>query len=341
MSFWKRLFQSTGVLSHQQRAAINEAAQKGDLEPLKTMIKQNPSLVLSKDENDLTLLHGAATLGLKDMADLLIAKGADVNAKTDPGAWTALHWAAGNGHVDVVKVLLAGKAKVNAKNSFGSTPLHRAVGANHKEVVKILLAAKADVNARDKSDGWTPLHHAVVNGRKDLAELLLANRADVNVEANDGWTPLRWAAEKENGHSDIAELLRHHGGTDTTPFAIHDAARDGDLARVSALLKENRNLVRKRTATGWTPLHWAAVKGSKPVVESLLASKAEVDARSNDGDTPLHIAALNGSKDVAELLLASGAKVNAKNNTGLTPLGNVFGTNEHIRELLRKHGGHE
>jgi ankyrin repeat protein len=338
MSFWKRLFQSTGFVSRQQWAAINEAAQKGDLEPLKTMIKQNPSLVLSKNENDMTLLHGAATLGLKNMAELLIAKGADVNAKTDPGAWTPLHWAAGNGHVDVVKVMLAGKAKVDAKNSFGSTPLHRAVGANHEEVVKILLAGKADVNARDASDGWTPLHHAVVNGRKDLAEFLLANQADVNVEANDGWTPLRWAEEK--GHKDVAELLLNHGGKDTRPFAIHDAARDGDLARVSALLKENRNLVRKRTATGWTPLHWAAVKGSKPVAESLLANKADVDARSNDGDTPLHIAVLNGRNDVAELLLASGAKVNAKNNSGRTPLGNFFGTNEHIRELLRQHGGH-
>ena len=39
---------------------------------------------------------------------------------------------------------------------------------------------------------------------------------------------------------------------------------------------------------GKTPLHWAALSGHKDVVELLLASKAEVNAKNNDGQTPLH-----------------------------------------------------
>jgi ankyrin repeat protein len=42
-------------------------------------------------------LHQAAATGDTDVVKLLLAKGADVNAKEDDG-WTPLHWAARNGH---------------------------------------------------------------------------------------------------------------------------------------------------------------------------------------------------------------------------------------------------
>jgi len=38
----------------------------------------------------------------------------------------------------------------------------------------------------------------------------MADKADVNAKDNEGMTPLRWAAT--NGHADVAELLRQHGG---------------------------------------------------------------------------------------------------------------------------------
>lgn len=71
---------------------------------------------------------------------------------------------------------------------------------------------------------------------------------------------------------------------------------------------------------GWTPLHWAAAKGHKDVVELLLANKADADATESFGWTPLHWAANNGRRDVVELLLASKANVNSNNNNGGTPL---------------------
>jgi ankyrin repeat protein len=102
---------------------------------------------------------------------------------------------------------------------------------------------------------------------------------------------------------------------------IHDAAKDGDLAKVTALVQANPDLVFSKDDDGETPLHVAAENDRTNVVEFLLANKADVTAK-DDGssDTPLHKAARYGHKDVAELLLAKNADVNAKNVFSETPL---------------------
>ena len=163
---------------------IHRAARYGNLERVKTLLKDHPELTVSIDE------YGE----------------------------TPLHWAARNGHKDVVEVLLANGAGVNAKDSSGFTPLHMAastrwVGAvqGHKDVVEVLLANGADVNAKDSS-GFTPLHMAARNGRKDLVELLLVHNANVDAQDNDGQTSLFAAAEAghDERHDAVVELLLAH-----------------------------------------------------------------------------------------------------------------------------------
>jgi hypothetical protein len=83
---------------------------------------------------------------------------------------------------------------------------------------------------------------------------------------------------------------------------IHDAAVNGDLEKVKALLKASPDLVASRDETGRTPLHRAVLLGHKHVVELLLANNADVSARDNHGRTALDIASVGGSKDVIDLL---------------------------------------
>jgi len=105
-----------------------------------------------------------------------------VNA-SDNEAGTPLHWAAREGRRDLAERLLAKGADVNAKDTDGGTPLHWAAEGGHKEIVDLLLAKGADVRATD-TGGWTPLHWTALIGRKDIAEVLIAQGAAVN--AKDG-----------------------------------------------------------------------------------------------------------------------------------------------------------
>jgi len=59
-----------------------------------------------------------------DLVELLIAKGADVNAKCDVG-WTPLHNAQDK---EIVELLIAEGADVNAKTNLEGTPLDQADG---------------------------------------------------------------------------------------------------------------------------------------------------------------------------------------------------------------------
>ena len=104
-------------------------------------------------------IHEAARDGNIEAVKQHIAAGTDVNAKDDALEWTPLFMAPGKGHKEIAELLLANGAEVNAKGDGGVTPLHIAPLGSHKEVAELLIAKGADVNAK-KDDGETPLHDA-------------------------------------------------------------------------------------------------------------------------------------------------------------------------------------
>jgi hypothetical protein len=106
----------------------------------------------------------------------------------------------------------------------------------------------------------------------------------------------------------ILTFAQNHAAdtSQTLDTAIHNAAGQGDTAKVAALLRGNSALISGKDAYGETPLHWAALSGQKEVVQLLLDNKADVNAKDNDGITPLHDALLNGHNDVADILRQHG-----------------------------------
>jgi ankyrin repeat protein len=122
--------------------SIHKAAIKGNIEAVKQYLAAGTD-VNAKDVNGVTPLYYAAGRGRKEVAELLIAKGADVN--------------------------------VNAKSDRDATPLHGAAFNGHAEIAELLIAAGADVNAKIKSGGrkgQTPLDLAISNDRIKTADLL-------------------------------------------------------------------------------------------------------------------------------------------------------------------------
>ena len=90
------------------------------------------------------------------------------------------------------------------------TSIHDAAMQGNLEAVKQHLAAGTDVNAKVKGDA-TPLHGAAYRGHTEIAELLIGKGADVNAKAWGNATPLDEAIKRKR-HSEIADLLRKHGG---------------------------------------------------------------------------------------------------------------------------------
>ncbi|MFZ0826551.1 MAG: ankyrin repeat domain-containing protein [Verrucomicrobiia bacterium] len=189
--------------------SLHEAAFNGKLEKAKALVKEHHELVNSQDSYAReTPLHLAVENGHEDVAELLLANGANVEAKAYAG-WTPLLNAVFGGHKDLVELLLAHNADVNVTDNSGRTPLQVAAENGYTEIAALLLAHKVDVNARNH-DGMTALHTATALGYKDLVELLLANNADVNAKDNSGRAPLAFAVL--HNYKDLAELLRKHGG---------------------------------------------------------------------------------------------------------------------------------
>ena len=287
-TFSRHLFLSLAVLVWSSLACGGEidemfvAVWNGRSEKVRALLRDHPELVSTKITNGHTPLHDAAYRGHENVVELLLAKGADVNAKGNSDR-TPLHNAASGSKPNVARLLLTKGAKVNARMENGYTPLYLAARHGPRSVAELLLANGADVNARD-DDGATPLHQAAEYGHKDVAELLLAKGADVNIKCSDkGWTPLHQAIFY--GHLDVARLLLAH----KAEYTIFDVAGAGDLEKVKALLKDHPELV------------FCREKEDEALVTDTQAC------------TPLYIAAKYNHIDIVEFLLAKGAEVNARN----------------------------
>ncbi|MBX7219686.1 MAG: ankyrin repeat domain-containing protein [Blastocatellia bacterium] len=129
------------------------AISMGNVAEVKKLVEANPNLVTLKDkEFSATALHEAAFYGNREIAEVLLAKGADVNAKAmtkevqgQPGnpsvaGHTPMHLAAMRGHRDLAELLLAKGADLNARDRYGETPLDYARKNNQTEMTAWLMA---------------------------------------------------------------------------------------------------------------------------------------------------------------------------------------------------------
>jgi ankyrin repeat protein len=106
----------------------------------------------------------------KEVLQLLVAKGADVNTQASSGA-TPLFFAVLRDQPDDVKFLIDKGANVNAADAYGDTILDAALHLQYGSMIQILVDRGADVNAKDQSE-HRPLTYALQMDDHKWADLL-------------------------------------------------------------------------------------------------------------------------------------------------------------------------
>jgi ankyrin repeat protein len=144
---------------------------------------------IAEGRSDLDVCEAAAIGNVSRLRELLDEDPSVVNAWS-PDGFTPLHFAAFFGHPEAGRLLIAAGADLEARSTnrefaFDARPLHSASAAGRRDVCEVLLDAGADVNAVQHG-GYTALLDAAANGDAELVELLLERGADATARLDDG-----------------------------------------------------------------------------------------------------------------------------------------------------------
>lgn len=284
-----------------------------------------------------TALAWASFLDLREMAEKLISAGAKVNTTGDYGE-TPLTLALANGDAALAENLLKAGADPKATRWNGETALMIAAGVGSVAEVKLLLDRGADVNGAEPQSLQNALMWAASEGHAAVVDLLIQRGANVKAASKAGFTPLIFAALKNDPVS-VKRLLTAganpndaipDGGLPDTIRVLTIAVSKRGYAAAMALLDGGADPnVADRTKS--TPLHVAADGGALDLVKKLLAKGAHVNVRTEPvktmgfravpgEQTPLFLAARSDHVDVMKVLIEAGADTKLKAQDGASLL---------------------
>ena len=155
----------------------------GDKEGVMAALAQGGK-VAWRNHQGLTPFLAAAQNGHKDICNLLLALGSDVN-ETLPGSQkTALLQASLGGHKASVEALLSWGAAVDPQDHEGSTPLHVACQEGHLPCVLALLKAGASVTL-PRPNGLIAIHIAAAGNSVEVVRTLLEHGCHPDMVRNE------------------------------------------------------------------------------------------------------------------------------------------------------------
>lgn len=151
---------------------IFEASATGQTERVRALIKQDAMLVNAFAPDGFFPLGLATFFGHLETVETLLSAGAEVNAVSrESMKVTSLNAAVAAGQIAIARVLIARGANVNAKAENDFAPLHEAAANGDIEFATLLLDKGADINAKTK-DGKTPLAFAIEQKQTKMVAFL-------------------------------------------------------------------------------------------------------------------------------------------------------------------------
>ena len=166
-------------IARQRDLTLPEAAALGDTTEVEAILAHDREAVQTRSSDGWTPLHLAAFMGHAAVARILLDHGADLEAvSTNSIANRPLHAAlAGKAVTEVIELLIARGADVNARAELDLTPLHLAAARGNMPMTRRLLDLNADPGAR-MTDGKRPAAYAAERGHPEVAALLNDLTAD-------------------------------------------------------------------------------------------------------------------------------------------------------------------
>jgi ankyrin repeat protein len=317
----------TAALGAAPASAIADAAERGDREAVKTLLKDAADVNAAQGDG-MTALHWAAMRGDADMARMLLFAGANVRATTRLGSYTPLFLAARQGQASVIPVLVEAGADPKEGSRTGTTPLMVAAASGSAPTVAALLDAGVDVNATESVRGLNALMFAAAENRAEVIRLLATRGADVKATTKviDLSNLSRGGMGFQGGNPPVpgAPPREGQGGGPPAQAGRPGAAAQAAGGRRPQVPGVDRQFQLNELVSGqggFAPLHFAARNGFVESTMALLDGGADVNhVAASDGNSPLMIALVNGQFDLAKVLVDRGADVNLTAQNGATPL---------------------
>jgi len=253
------------------------------------------------------------------IAEMLLDAGADVSFRSSNLDTDAMMSAAWSGYVDIVRRIHAKGGKIDHANVRGESPLIFASVKGHVEVIEYLLAQGAKVNQRDLK-GMTPLLAAALEANPDTLRLLLRHGADLRATDLEGRTVFIRAAI--NGRVPQLVALREAGADlearDAQGYSALMAAVEHNRVAAAEWLIAASADVKVRSLKGESAFDIAIAKNNETLASLLIESGASVTERDRDGNPPLLLAVRKGARGIVARLLKAGVKINETNDAGQT-----------------------
>ena len=252
----------TGLSAPAADFRLANAAEQKDKTAVRNLLKQRIGVDVPQPDGT-TALTWAAHWDDLEIADLLVAAGANANIANDFGS-TPLWEACNNGSGAMVEKLLKAGASANAVMlGTGETVLMRCARTGNADAVKALIERGAGVNAKETTGDQTALMWAVSQGHPQVVQVLIERGADIHAKSKGGYTPLLFAARK--GAVEPGRILVEAGAdlNETAPGGLNAlfVAIDSGQEDFAIFLAERGAKPNVTDRNGLTPLHYALRKG--------------------------------------------------------------------------------